>query len=407
MSAPVTTETNRTTPTSSASPVSNAWSIVTLREVTVKIRDRGFIISTLVTLLLIAGSMGISAFFANQTDEYTVAVVSPQAGQIVQGAEGEEQGEGGVSIEAVETDSAQAARSAVDAEKTDAALLNADDGWTLVGKDSIEDGLSNVMAQALSDYVLQMNAQAAGTSMDELSAGSELDEEVLQGSMEDETLNGIVSFVFSFLFYMSAIIFGMAIANSVLEEKQNRVVEILATAIPIRQLLYGKVIGNTILAMAQLALYGGIALVMVNLTGDTRMLGSIIAASGWFFVYFLIGFLILAAGWAVVGSLASRSEDLQSSSTPVMMVIFAALFAGVFAEGTWLTVASYIPVVSSVAMPVRLLAGDVPLWEPLLSIVIALVSAVVLVRLGEKIYQRAVLQSGGSLTLRKAMRLEE
>ncbi|GAB3260553.1 ABC transporter permease [Arthrobacter pigmenti] len=407
MSAPVTTEPNRTTPTSSASSVSNAWSIVTLREVTVKIRDRGFVISTLVTLLLIAGSMGVSAFFSNQTDEYSVAVVSPQASQIVQGAEGEQQGEGGVAVEAMETDSAQAARSAVDSGEADAALLDSDDGWTLVGKDSVDDGLSSVMSQSLSAYVLEMNAQAAGTSAEELTSGSDLEEDVLQGSVGDETLHQIVSFVFSFLFYISAIIFGMAIANSVLEEKQNRVVEILATAIPIRQLLYGKVIGNTILAMVQLALYGGLALIMVNLTGDTTMLGSIIGASGWFFVYFLIGFLILASGWAVVGSLASRSEDLQSSSTPVMMVIFAALFAGMFAEGTLLTIASYVPVVSSVAMPVRLLAGDVALWEPLLSIIIALLAAVVLVRLGEKIYQRAVLQSGGSLTLRKAMRLEE
>lgn len=407
MSAPVTTEPNRTAPTSSASSVSNAWSIVTLREVTVKIRDRGFVISTLVTLLLIAGSMGVSAFFSNQTDEYSVAVVSPQASQIVQGAEGEQQGEGGVAVETMETDSVQAARSAVDSGEADAALLDSDDGWTLVGKDSVDDGLSSVMSQSLSAYVLEMNAQAAGTSAEELTSGSELEEDVLQGSVGDETLHQIVAFVFSFLFYISAIIFGMAIANSVLEEKQNRVVEILATAIPIRQLLYGKVIGNTILAMVQLALYGGLALIMVNLTGDTTMLGSIIGASGWFFVYFLIGFLILASGWAVVGSLASRSEDLQSSSTPVMMVIFAALFAGMFAEGTLLTIASYVPVVSSVAMPVRLLAGDVALWEPLLSIIIALLAAVVLVRLGEKIYQRAVLQSGGSLTLRKAMRLEE
>ncbi|WP_026818278.1 ABC transporter permease [Arthrobacter castelli] len=407
MSAPATTEQNRTAPASSASHVTNAWSIVTLREVIVKIRDRGFIISTLVTLLLIAGGMGASAFIENQSQSFTVAVVSPQAGQIVQGTGSDQSGEGGLTVDTMETETAEAARSAVDAEQADVALLNSEDGWTLVGKDSVDDGLSTAVGQSLSDYVLQMNAQAAGTTAEDLTAGSELDEEVLQGSMDDEALHGIVSFVFSFLFYMSAIIFGMAIAQSVLEEKQNRVVEILATAIPIRQLLYGKVIGNTILAMAQLALYGGAALVMVNLLGDTTMVGSIIAASGWFFVYFLIGFLILAAGFAVVGSLASRQEDLQSSTTPVMAVIFAALFAGIFAEGTWLTVASYVPVVSSVAMPVRLLEGNVALWEPLLSIVVALLAAVVLIRLGEKIYQRAVLQSGGALSLRKAMRIEE
>ncbi|GAB3527141.1 ABC transporter permease [Arthrobacter monumenti] len=408
MSAPASTKSKPTAPPSSPSPVNNAWAIVTLREVTVKVHDRGFVVSTLVTLLLIAGWMGVSAFFSNQADEHTVAVVSPQAERVVGGAGNSDPVAGDeVVIDAMEVESGAAARSAVDSEEAGAALLQVDGEWTLIGKDSIDDGLRGLVAESLADFVLGMNAQAAGTSSGELLAGSELETDVLQGSVEDETLNTIVAFAFSFLFYMSAIIFGMAIATSVLEEKQNRVVEILATAIPIRQLLYGKVIGNTILAMVQLALYGCIALIMMNLTGDTSMLGSIIAASGWFFVYFLVGFLILASAWAVVGSLASRSEDLQSSSMPVMMVIFAALFAGMFAEGTLLTVASYVPVVSSVAMPVRLLAGDVALWEPLLSIAVALLAAVVLVRLGEKIYQRAVLQSGGALTLRKAMRLEQ
>ncbi|MGD3580285.1 ABC transporter permease, partial [Xanthomonas citri pv. citri] len=108
-------------------------------------------------------------------------------------------------------------------------------------------------------------------------------------------------------FYMAAIVFGMAIATSVLEEKQNRVVEILATAIPIRQLLYGKVAGNTVLAMVQLALYAGAALLALTFTGTADSVGTLIPASGWFLVFFLAGFLILASAWAMIGSMASRA----------------------------------------------------------------------------------------------------
>ena len=229
----------------------------------------------------------------------------------------------------------------------------------------------------------------------------------MEGDSENAGLASAVGFIFSFLFYMATIIFGMAIATSVLEEKQNRVVEILATAIPIRQLLYGKVAGNTVLAIVQLALYGGAALVAMNVTGSAEMLGFIIPVSGWFLVFFLVGFLILAAGWAMLGSMASRSEDLNSSSTPVMAVIFAALFAGIFAKGQLLVLASFVPVVSSVAMPIRMLSTEVPLWQTLLSLALALAAAYGLLVFSARIYRRAVMQSGGALTLRKAMKLEQ
>ncbi|MFH5824157.1 ABC transporter permease [Georgenia sp. AZ-5] len=181
----------------------------------------------------------------------------------------------------------------------------------------------------------------------------------------------------------------MTIANSVLEEKQNRVVEILATAIPIRQLLYGKVLGNSLLALAQIALYAVVGLVAVNVTGVAGDIGWILSASGWFIAFFVAGFAALASVWAVLGSLASRSEDLQSNTGPVIGVILVALFAGLFAEGTWLVAASYVPVISSVAMPIRMLGGDVPVWEPIVSLLVTVVAAYLLLRLGERIYQRS------------------
>ena len=141
----------------------------------------------------------------------------------------------------------------------------------------------------------------------------------------------------------------------------------------------------------------------MNVSAD---IGWILGASGWFIAFFVVGFTPLAAVWAVLGSLASRSEDLQSNTGPIIGIILIALFAGLFATGTALTVASYIPVVSSVAMPVRLLSGDVALWEPLVSLGLTVVAAYLLLRLGERIYQRAVMHGGTALTWRKAMKLE-
>ncbi|MER2134087.1 MAG: ABC transporter permease [Arthrobacter sp.] len=386
-----------------------AWAIVTLREVMVKARDRSYLISTLVTLVLIVGVVVFNAYMSTKAEEYTVAVSDSAATAVVDAAHEAGQADGGnTSFEAVEASSAEAAEELVSSEEADAALIRGADGkWTLTGNEELSTGLQQGIAEALRAYALEINAAEAGTTSEALLEGSEFETALLNGDAENQFVAQFTGFVFGFLFYMAAIIFGMAIATSVLEEKQNRVVEILATAIPIRQLLYGKVAGNTILAMIQLALYAGAALLALTFTGTADSVSTIIPASGWFLVFFLVGFLILASLWAMLGSMASRSEDLNNSSGPVLTVIIAALFAGLFAKGQLLVVASFVPVISTVAMPVRMLSGEIPLWETFVSLAIALAAAYALLRFGEKIYRRAVMQGGGALTLRKAMKLEQ
>lgn len=387
--------------------VKNPWLVVMVREITVKLTDRNFLLSTGLTLLLIVASVAVSAFFGSRTSDFTVAVPSGEAREIVEsGVPTIEADDSGDTLEAQDAADEDAARQAVRDGDADAALLPDGDGWVVVGLEEVDETLAAALTQSVSAHVLEANAAAAGTTVETLTAGSEVTTELLEGDVENEGPKAAAGFVFAFLFYMAAIIFGMAIANSVLEEKQNRVVEILATAIPVRQLLYGKVIGNSLLAFGQIALFAVVALVAVNVTGAASDLGWLLSASGWFIAFFVVGFTALAAVWAVLGSLASRSEDLQSNTGPITTVIMVALFVGLFADGVWLTVASYVPVVSSIAMPIRMLDGDVPLWEPLVALGLSMVAAYALLRLGERVYQRAVMQGGTALKWRQALKVE-
>lgn len=385
----------------------NPWLVVMVREIMVKLTDRNFLLSTGLTLVLIIGGVAVSGFLGSRTSDYTVAVSSGEARELVAGgAVTIEADDSGDTLTAEDVSDEVAARQAVRDGDVDAALVAGTDGWVVVGLDEVDGTLSSALAQSVSTSVLSANAQAAGTTVEALTAGSEVTTELLESSEQNEAIKSAVGFVFAFLFYMAAIIFGMAIANSVLEEKQNRVVEILATAIPIRQLLYGKVIGNSILAFAQIAVFAVVALVAVNVTGVASDLGWLLGASGWFIAFFVVGFTALAAVWAVLGSLASRSEDLQSNTGPITTVIMVALFVGLFADGVWLTVASYVPVISSIAMPIRMLDGDVPLWEPLIALGLSMLAAYALLRLGERVYQRAVMQGGTALKWRQALKVE-
>lgn len=402
------TATQTTTPT--AVRQGSPWLIVTLREVTVKIRNKSFIISTLITLALIVGSIVVSGFMADRTTEATVAFENRGETAVLVSAANElaAKQDQKIVLTADPVASQDAALEALRTKNADLVLTATADGYSLTGLSDVPGSVEKLIADAASAQALESNAGKLGASVESLTAGSTITPVLLEGSQERNSMAMVMGFIFSFLFYMSALIFGMPIANSVVEEKQNRVVEILATAIPIRQLLAGKILGNLILAMGQLCLFVGIGLLALSMMPtEIPFLSVVIATSGWFLAFFLAGFLILAAIWAAIGAMASRVEDLQQSTGPVIMVLVAVLFIGIYAKGSFLVIASYVPVISSVAMPIRLLSTDVPMWEPFASLAIAVAAAWAMVLLGERIYRRAIMQTGSALSWRKALKLED
>lgn len=386
-----------------ATSVTVPWLTVMNREIGVKLRDRAFVLSTVLTVLGIIGFTAFTFFMGERTTSYTVAATDPQSVTVVEAAR--DSADEKTSIE-LRSASPEEAHDLLQNEEVDAAVSRGEDSWVLTARNSIDNSLAGMLTDSAREVTAQDNAAAAGTTTEQLEAGSEVQTRTLSDEPDRGVAANVLGFVFAMLFYTAAIIFGMAIANSVLEEKQNRVVEILATAIPVRHILYGKVVGNCLLAYAQIILYGAVGLLGVNLLGRAESIGWILEASGWFIGFFVVGFAAQASIWAVLGSLASRTEDLQSNTGPIMSVLIAALLVGLFAKGTWLTVASYVPLVSSVAMPVRMLTDTVAWWEPWLALGLCAVFGLIMFRVGERVYQRAVFQGGQALTWRKALKLE-
>ncbi len=144
-------------------------------------------------------------------------------------------------------------------------------------------------------------------------------------------MSDFVNIGLALVFYMTALGFGMMIAQSVVQEKESRVVEILAAAVPIRALLWGKVIGNTVLALSQIVVIAAASLIGLLLTDQADILKVIAPVAGWFVVFFVLGFVALAGLWAVAGSLATRQEDLGSTTLPGQMILMIPFFFAVFA----------------------------------------------------------------------------
>ena len=425
------TRTDRPAPTTSVPAVERrpepddataGWQLVALREISVKLRDKAFVGSTIFILVAIVAGFVITELLGGRSSEHTVAVVDGAGAAVVQAAD-ELAGPDADRLRPREAaDVAQAQEWVADGD-VEAVLLpladagsgaqggQADQGeqalgsrWEVVGSTGVEDEVFDLLAQAVQAQELGDNAVAAGTSADEVLAGTLLQERLLDVDAIPDGAQYGIGFAFAMLFYLTALTFGLAIAQSVVEEKQSRVVEILVAAVPVRQLLAGKVVGNSVLAIGQVVLLVTVGLIGLSVTGQAGALSPVLAAGGWFVVFFVFGFAALACLWAVAGSVATRQEDLQSTSMPMTTVVMLALFGGLFAEGSLQTVLSFVPLASTVAMPARMLAGDVALWQPLLAALLVAVAAVLLVRLGARMYEGSVLQTARRVSFREALR---
>ncbi|MFE1593308.1 ABC transporter permease [Nocardia sp. NPDC058705] len=387
--------------------MNGVWRIVAAREVAVKLRDRNFVISTAVTLVVIVASLLLSGFLSSRPDKVDVAITGTDTSVVLDTANSLAASENTTFTARPVTDRAEVER-LVRADEVEVGLVPAEpSGWQLIGKTAQDDNATTYITAAAQQVALQRNAAAAGVSLEELSRGATVSYDLLEQGSIDPGLAKIVAFVFAFLFYLASILFGMSIAQSVVEEKQNRIVEILASAMPLRQLLIGKVAGNAALAFGQLVLFVGAGLVGLAVTDRGAQLGQVAGAAGWFIVFFVVGFLALASLWAVAGSLATRSEDLQSTATPLSMLIMIVLFAGIFLTGTARVIDSYVPIMSIVAMPGRLADGTAAWWEPFIALALMAVTTYGIVVVAEKIYRRSLMQTQGRLTMRQALALED
>lgn len=225
--------------------------------------------------------------------------------------------------------------------------------------------------------------------------------------LEPGEVNGGVRYLVTFVFALVFFMFGMggtAIAQSVVTEKQTRVVEILVSAIPTRALLAGKVLGHTVLVFAQVVVFAVVTPLALRVGGHHELLGVIAPALGWFVPFFILGFVLLSSMWAVAGSLISRQEDLGKVMAPLMMVLLGPymLVASMGDNDLVMRVLSYIPFSAPVAMPVRLFTGDAAGWEPFAALLVLIATVVVTVLTAARLYSGSLLQLGTKVKLADA-----
>jgi ABC-2 type transport system permease protein len=374
----------------------------------VKIRDRGFLISTLVMLALLLGTLGAEVVIGASQAKVTVAAVGTDGGTVIKQSVALA-GQAGESVkitwEPMASDAA--VKAAILSDQVDAGLEATPDGWTLIGKTDKKSTAAIWIGAAVQQSALVRNAAAAGTTPADLARGGSLKYTLLSPDKTPQVVAKGTTFAFGFMFSFMAMLLGGSLATSIVEEKQSRIVEIIASSIRLRDLLLGKIVGNTLMALAQMAVFAAFGVIGLLAMGKSDILKQITPGLGWFFLFYGVGIAVLACIFAAAGAMSGRIEDITSTTTPVTAVVMVVLFASITASGTFLTVLPFLPLSSTITMPGRIVAGDTSWWEPVASLLISLVAAGFVILVSERIYRRALMQTRGKLSMRQALKLTD
>lgn len=238
---------------------------------------------------------------------------------------------------------------------------------------------------------------------------------VSPSAKSEEELNQarVLVYVLMFVIYFAVILYSSMIATEVATEKSSRVMEILISSVSPVKHMFAKVLGIGSLGLTQIIVYAMAGFVAFK-TSATEVPGGM---SSFFsvtdinpltlvyaVVFFLLGYFLYATLAALLGSLVSRTEDVQQMIMPMTMLIVVAFILAMTGlsnpELGYLKITSYIPFFAPLVMFLRVGMLDLPMWEPLLSIGIMLVTIFLLGWFGARVYKGGVLMYGPSRSLK-------
>ena len=235
-----------------------------------------------------------------------------------------------------------------------------------------------------------------------------------QNLNNEETSSFLLVYLLVAIMYLAITSYGNAIATAVASEKASRVMEVMVTKVSPVHMVFGKILGVGLASLTQLfifffsmALYikSGIFKVSDSFFGvniDVNMITGEHAA--YFLLYFVLGYFVYAALFAVFGSMVSRPEELSGTTMPITLILMGSLVVELLVvldnpEGLVSRVTSYVPFTAPISMIVRIINGSVSGMEIAASILVLLSSISLISLFAAKVYPKGILRSGKSLKL--------
>ena len=413
--------------------MNQVW-VVVRREYVERVRTKGFIIATLAVPLMMMGLMAFSIFMGVQSNQseremalvdYT-GVLGDSVAASLEGV--------GYAIEIAAP--SEAGVTELDQRLEDdeiAAYLILDDVTVSQGAFVYrsKDGPGRLF-RALSERIVAeaaLSARLAGVEdpagLRQLLGGGELEFEALQEEDEasgiDEGVSIITGFAGAMLLYLSMLIYGSYVFRSVMDEKTNRVVEVVISSIRPWQLMLGKILGVGAMGLTQLGIWVAFVAVLAlaglplaasrfSMENIDQLLSVLpgVGILGLFLLYFLLGYFLYSALFAAVGAMCSREEEAQQAQFPLILLLGVPLMLQLSTINSrgfeWLNWVGLFPFFSPILIFPRAAAGTVPGWMTALSLVLMAAAIVCTAWVAGRIYRTGILMQGKRPTFKELVR---
>jgi len=305
------------------------------------------------------------------------------------------------------------------------------DGYLLLDPESISTGKVLYRASSVSDFTYQerlerhlnrvllqnrlldrgMNPEAIAELVKTVSIDAKRADEKESGGF-------LVSMVFFLFLYVTLIMYGMYNLRGVIEEKSNRIVEIVISSVRPTELMLGKIIGIGLVGLTQYAIWTILAMNLALLSGSglAAALGLAkatiptvpLSTLAYFVLFFLLGYFFYASIYTAIGApFNSDQEAQQLAMIPTMMIVSIWAFWGLIVNNpnsTLATVLSMIPPLTPMVMFFRVTLSPVPAWQVILASGIMIVSIFAVAWFAGKVYRVGILMYGKKPTVPEIVR---
>ena len=377
--------------------------LVARREVRIRVRARVFLGGTVVMVALVVVGIVAASLLAGKTTPIRVGFSG--GSQALEPTFTASAAALGANVTVSDIADVTAGKAQVTAGTLDVLVTGSETAPTAVAKAAIPSNVESALSLAaeaarLSDAGLSPTAVRSAMAL--------VPVQLLQPPNARDTQNLFASLALGILLWIALGQYGNMVAQSVVEEKATRIMEILLATIQPSRLLAGKVIGIGLVGLLQLTIVGAAALVAVHVTNVAAIPALGVASILGDIFWFLIGFLFYATAYAAVASLVSRQEEVQSAIAPIAILQIAGYLL-VYAAlpnptGPLATVCSLLPPFAPILMAVRMASSAVPVWQVGLAVALTLASIVGLTWLAGRIYSNAALHLGARARFMEAFR---
>lgn len=404
------------------------WAVIR-REYLQRVRSRWFVIATVAGPLLMLGLILVPAFMAAQGEraDRELAVVDRTGVLFERVAAGLERA--GYTVE----------RAGADADEAELSSRVAADelgGFLVLDPSTIERGHARLtttsrpsivrqvaLQQILVQAALEARLGGADAGVRALLDGGELELDLLSdGGVGFDDAAFAASYIGAFLLYMTILLYAVSVMRSVLEEKTNRVVEVVISSMRPFQLMLGKILGVGAVGLTQLLIWAlcGILIVSAGIPAllasnpqlaqldDVRAFLPGLGYVGLFAVFFVGGYFMYSGLYAAVGAMCNTDEEAQQAQFPVIMLLIVPIIfvtQVINDPDSGLSVGlSLVPFFSPILMFARAAGGAAPLWQVGLSVVGMAVTVVAIAWVAGRIYKVGILMAGKRPTLPELVR---